>query len=258
MSQYAPQGQYILPAEAIKADEAFSTDQLVSSTKFSTGQIDWRGVESEQVSFAKNYNRETGEVERQYHHRYPKLERTLTIVHLDEDPGLSETYNEGVKRANGEYVTTIVSDDIPHRTMISSLHALLHESGSDFAYSDEYIVDDAGRIIRLFEFPDFCPHACLADWYLLGNSKLWRKKLHEDCGYFSSEYPLTQDYELFARFFMAGAKFIHLPEVQYSLRFHGEDRKTGNHTTEREPKIYEESKIIADSVRSFLNQNTSE
>ena len=39
----------MLPAEAIKADEAFSTDQLVSSTKFSTdefstGQIDWRGV----------------------------------------------------------------------------------------------------------------------------------------------------------------------------------------------------------------------
>ena len=45
VSQYAPQGQYMLPAEAIKADEAFSTDQLGSSTEFSTGHFDLRGVE---------------------------------------------------------------------------------------------------------------------------------------------------------------------------------------------------------------------
>jgi glycosyltransferase involved in cell wall biosynthesis len=212
-----------------------------------------RAIEEEEVSFARYYNTDTGVVERHHHKRYPKEGRALRVVHLDHDPGLSETYNHGVRLAQGEYVTTIVSDDIPHPAMIRRLKDAL-DLGYDFAYSDELIVNDQGRVVRKFVFPDFDPKTCLADWYLCGNSKLWRRSLHDSIGHFSEEFPLTQDYELFARFFMEGAKFIHVPEILYSVRFHDETRKTGNHTTEREPAIFEESKRIAVQVRKFLEQ----
>ncbi len=208
-------------------------------------------VETEQVSFAARYDQETDTVERDRHARYPKQGRTLRVVELQEDPGLSETYNTGAQIAEGAYITTVVSDDIPHPQMISTLaHAL--DDGADFAYSDELIVDDSGRILRQFTFPDFSIKECLADWYLLGNSKLWRRSLHEQHGYFKPEFPLTQDYELFARFALGGARFEHVKKVLYSVRFHGEDRKTGNHTPEREPKIHEESKQVALFVRRKL------
>ncbi|MCB0329639.1 MAG: glycosyltransferase [Bdellovibrionales bacterium] len=208
-------------------------------------------VKNSRVSYASYFNEKTDEVERFYHDRYPKEGRRLEIVTLPSDPGLSETYNEGVRRAEGVYVTTIVSDDIPHPRMISRLAAAL-DADYDFAYSDELLVLDNGRVEREFIFPDFCPQRCLADWYLCGNSKLWRRSLHEKIGYFSTQYPMTQDYELFARFFMEGAKFIHVPEVLYSVRFHDHQRKTGNHTADREPKIFSESKDIAKRVREFL------
>ena len=209
-------------------------------------------VQNEQVSYASNYNEATGEYERTYHDRYPKQGRTLKIINLDHDPGLSETYNMGVRESSGDFVTTIVSDDIPHPKMISSLYQEMMAKDADFVYSDVFLVDDRGQILRQFNFPDYDPQKCLADWYLLGNSKLWRRNLHDKAGWFDPAYPMTQDYELFFRFAAQGAKIVHLPEVLYSVRFHGVDRKTGNHSVEREPKIFSESADIAMRARKWL------
>lgn len=55
--------------------------------------------------------------------------------------------------------------------MISTLAEAI-KGGADFAYSDIQIVNDEGRIIRVFNYPEFSVKRCLADWYLLGSSKL--------------------------------------------------------------------------------------
>ena len=226
-------------------------------------------IEREEVSFASYYDEENKRVERTYHSRFhaagrpvlrdsaensaePARKRSFKFIHLDEDPGLSETYNAAVRASSGEFVTTIVSDDVPHPKMISRLFEVMTKENADFVYSDVFLVDDAGRILREFNFPDYDPNACLADWYLLGNSKLWRRNLHEKAGWFDTAYPMTQDYELFFRFAQEGAKIVHTPEVLYSVRFHGEERKTGNHTAEREPKIFTESAEIALRAREWL------
>lgn len=209
-------------------------------------------VANEKVSFASNYNEETGEVERVYYDRYPKEGRSLKVIHLDSDPGLSETYNAAVKASIGEFVTTIVSDDIAHPNLISTLVPLLQD-GADFAYGDIFIVDDTGRVIRKFAFPSYDPQRCLADWYLMGSAKLWRRKLHDTVGWFSKDYPLTQDYELFFRFAEAGAKFVHVPQVLYSARWHGPRRKDGNHSPDREHKIHTESIEIVKRARKWLD-----
>jgi glycosyltransferase involved in cell wall biosynthesis len=212
-------------------------------------------VDQEQVSFASVYNEETGKVERGYYDRYPKQGRTLKVIHLDEDPGLSETYNIAVRESTGEFVTTIVSDDIAHPNLVSRLLPELLR-GADFAYGDILIVDDAGRVIRKFAFPDYDPKRVLADWYLMGSAKLWRKNLHDRAGWFSHDYPLTQDYEMFFRFAEIGAKFVHVPEVLYSARWHGPERKDGNHAPNRESKIHTESIKVALRARQWLASKT--
>lgn len=205
------------------------------------------------VSFASYYNEETNVVERFYHQRFAPEGRTLRIVELDEDPGLSETYNIGLREAQGEYVTAIVADDIPHPAMFRELANEL-DGGADFAYADQFIVDDTGRILRRFSFPDFTVKRCLQDWYLMGNCRMWRRSLHEQCGWFNPSFPITQDYELIVRFAEAGGRFSHIPRVLYSQRFHGKDRQTGNHSPEREPLIHEESKRIALRARRSLQR----
>ena len=85
----------------------------------------------------------------------------------------------------------------------------------------------------------------------MGNCRLWRRSLHERFGEFSVDYPVCHDYELILRFAMGGAKFVHVPKTLYSLRWHGEDRQTGNHTEERQAKIYVESAEITLRARKW-------
>gem|GEM_PF-4247625 len=57
----------------------------------------------------------------------------------------------------------------------------------------------------------------------------------------------------YCHFAMAGCKFHHVPKVLYSVRHHGGDRKTGQHTDERYKNLLEESKRCAWRARDWLN-----
>jgi len=65
-------------------------------------------------------------------------------------------------------------------------------------------------------------------------------------------YQGANDYDHYLRFAMAGAKFYHLPKVLYSVRHHGDNRKTGQHTEERYANLIQESKHCAWRARSWI------
>ncbi len=190
---------------------------------------------------------------RKAHKRYPS--RKIQVLRNQQNLGATRAYNIGLKAASGEYTTFIPSDDIPHPGMISTFVNTLELSGCDFVYSDMYIVNDEGRILRIFRLPDFSFEDSLAKWYFLGVSKLYRRSLHAKFGFHDEAYRLANDYELYLRFAMGGAKFIHVSQVLYSVRFHGEDRKTGQHSPESEELLYAESAALARKAREFQCRN---
>lgn len=208
-------------------------------------------LESETVSFASRYDLETDTVRRTTHDRYPKEGRSIRIISLPADPGLPETYNIGIRESSGPLVTTIAADDraLPH--MISTMVRSLQDT-FDIAYSDMHLIDDAGHILRSFRLPNFDPQRCLCDWYLMGVSRLWRRNLHEEVGWFSPEYRCAHDYDLFVRFVAHGARVTHVAQVLYELRWHDERRKTGSHAPDVEPLIHQESKQVALTARRLL------
>jgi glycosyltransferase involved in cell wall biosynthesis len=182
---------------------------------------------------------------------YPKG-RDLKIISFDKDIGPTQTYNEGLSRATGEYCTYIAGDDVPHPHMIEELVSTLEATGADFVYSDMNVVDDQGRIIRQMRLPDYDFEVCFARWYHLGVSKLYRTGWHQKVGLMDEKYQSANDYDHYLRFAIAGAIFRHLPRVLYSIRYHGDDRKTGQHTDERYQRLIEESKICAQRAREWI------
>jgi len=184
---------------------------------------------------------------------YP-CDRELKIVSFEEDIGPTRTYNEGLCRASGEWCTYVVGDDIPHPHMIEELVSALESTEADFAYSDMNLVDDNGRIVRQMKAPDYSFEACLARWYHLGVSHLYRTELHCRVGLMDERYQAANDYDHYLRFAMAGARFYHLPKVLYSVRHHGMDRQTGQHTPSRYANLLEESKICARRARGWLEE----
>lgn len=203
-----------------------------------------KAVATEETSYAARYDEQSGTVLRNRHSRYPRHGRTLRVIH-QENLGLSQALNAGTRAASGEFVTFIASDDMLLPSMVSTLLAAIKDTSADFAYADMHIVDDAGRILRRFALPDYSFQASFCDWYLCGICKLYRKRLHDVSGYFDPAC-VSQDHDMYLRFAMDGARFVHVPRVLANVRIHDRDRKVDNHSPEKE------SRQIADSIRLAL------
>lgn len=208
-------------------------------------------VSRELVSFASNFNQETGEIERTSHHRYIQQGRELKILHNKQNMGSTKTYNRGFREATGKYCTYIASDDICHPQMISTMVRELEKGEVDFVYSHCFIINDEGRILRAFHYPEFDFKACFGDWYLLGVSKLYLRSLHERFGYYNEDY-LANDHECYQRFALNGVRFRLIPQVLYSIRYHDRERQIGVHSETNWQKLLKESCGLVVEARKHL------
>ena len=210
-------------------------------------------VDHDRVSFASHYNEDTRRVERACHDRYPKLGRKFVLLENTTNMGLSASLNKGIKKASGQLCTFIASDDVLLPSMLSDLQVTLERHDADFVYADMHIVDDAGRILRRFSLPDYTFENAFCHWYLCGVCKLYRRDLHESVGYYD-EHIKPQDHEMFLRFAMHGARFVHLPKVLANVRIHDGQRRVDNHLPENWTQLYRESAALVCRARRYLRE----
>ncbi|MEF2144711.1 MAG: glycosyltransferase [Desulfovibrionaceae bacterium] len=206
--------------------------------------------EGSEVSYASYYNEAEDVIERVHHPRYPRAGRSLKILHNEKNIGSTPTYNRGFQAATGDYCTYIASDDICHPQMVSTLAAPLDRDEADFVYSDVFVFDDNGRILREFKLPDYDFKASFADWYLCSVSKLYRRSLHETFGWYNNDF-LANDHEFYLRLAMGGARFKHIAKTLYSIRTH-DNREVNVHSSSNWGKLLNESKGLALKARAFL------
>lgn len=207
-------------------------------------------MSKDMVSYAHYYNENAGYVERCEHSRYPINGRKFEVIHLPENRGLSNALNTGFKVATGEYCTFIASDDMLLPSMLSDLVLVLNNNNADFAYADMHVVNDEGRILRRFSLPDYSFEDSFCNWYLLGICKLYRRALHDEVGYYDEKIR-PQDHDMFLRFAMNGAKFVHLPKVLANVRDHDQERQVENHLPANWDELYKQSSELVLKARAF-------
>ena len=205
-------------------------------------------VAGEKVSYAARYDEDADEIIRCEHPRYPAQGRRLVVLHNERNMGSTRTYNRGFQAATGDYCTYIASDDLCHPLMLSTLAAPLDADEADFAYSDMFVFDDQGRILREFQLPDYDFSASFCDWYLCGVSKLYRRALHESFGWYNNDF-LANDHELYLRFALGGVRFRHVRKTLYSVRTHA-NREVNVHSSSSWAKLLEESKSLVRKARA--------
>ncbi|MCK5193192.1 MAG: hypothetical protein KAQ71_05245, partial [Desulfobulbaceae bacterium] len=141
--------------------------------------------------------------------------------------------------------------------MIEEMVDVLEAREADFIYSDMNLVDDNGCIVRQMRPRDYDFKKCFADWFHLGVSKLYRTDMHDKVGLMDESYTAANDYDHYLRFAMVGCRFYHLPRILYSIRWHGPERKKGQHTPSRYEVLLEESKMCAWRAREWLKTITA-
>lgn len=141
-----------------------------------------------------------------------KLQKEYKISYISSpDKGVYDAMNNGVKKANGKYISFLNSDDFYHNSKAIELSVkALEDSNRDFSYADTVGLDSVSNKklhiwrgdIDLLPFGiHFCHQSCLI------TTELFNK-----LGGYDLSYKMSADSDLIIRAFNHDAKFIHVPE----------------------------------------------
>lgn len=121
-------------------------------------------------------------------------------------PGLYAAWNAGLRHATAEFVMNLNSDDRLRDDAIEILARTLRER-PDIAlvYGDSFITAAANESFarnssrgRRFHWPAYS-HKRLLLRCICGPHPLWRRRLHDEVGFFDESFQIAGDYEMWLR-----------------------------------------------------------
>ncbi|MCX6181563.1 MAG: glycosyltransferase family 2 protein [Bacteroidetes bacterium] len=154
-----------------------------------------------------------------------KYEKHISYWVSEKDKGQSEAINKGLKRATGEIVAWLNSDDMyTEGTLWEVANFFSSNPDVDILYGNVWECFPSSReryINKSFDYLKF-----LTGVNLHQPSIFWRRKLHEDVGYLSESLYYTMDYDLWLRLFY-NYRSQKTGKIFSKFRIH-DDAKTSN------------------------------
>lgn len=145
------------------------------------------------------------------------------------DNGQAHALNEGFKRATGEIMYYINSDDL---LLPGAMHYVVDYFNNhpkvDVVYGHRILVDENGGEIGRWVMP---PHDNeVLSWadYLPQETMFWRREIWERAGgCIDTSFKFAVDWDLILRFRAAGARFKRLPRFLAAFRVHPQQKSIG-------------------------------
>ena len=168
-----------------------------------------------------NANKEGDDMEEnlilEYQKKYPN---NIIYKRLEEDPGIYDTWNMGIKMATGDFVTNVNCDDRrPPWAYETQAKLLVSNPDVDLVYNDSYVThepnimwEDVKPDTQRYNYEQFSQEAMLRA-NLPHNNPMWRRSVHEKHGYFNQYYKSAGDWDLWLRCAFGGSKFKKCPDV---------------------------------------------
>lgn len=136
--------------------------------------------------------------------------------------GVSHASNVALGLCEGDFVILLDHDDILETHALFRVAQSVCEDDPDMLYSDEVLVMEDGLRARQFVYrPAFSPE------YLRGHPYIvhlvgFRKTLLREIGGFDERLRISQDYDLILRASEAARTIVHVPDLLYRWRIHGD------------------------------------
>lgn len=156
--------------------------------------------------------------------RYLRRHERIRYIRINYRIGIYDAWNVGAKTAQGEYLTNTNLDDLRRRDSFELQAAVLDNLPFvDVTYQDFYYTfdprlsfEEIARFGYESNLPIVTPHNMM-EFNSPHNAPMWRKRLHEELGYFNTHYRSAGDYDFWLRCLAAGKCFYKLndPHVAY-------------------------------------------
>ncbi len=148
----------------------------------------------------------------------------LQIVPLERNQGFGNALNAGIKRATGQFIMRIDPDDIMLPERIEVQYDLLASGQCDVVGSNaEIFHSDTGRVLGTTNFP--ITHNVIDTKIRAGEHGVLHPTVMARAEFFKSQLYVqahvpAEDYDIFARMLVAGARFANVDRVLMRYRVH--------------------------------------
>lgn len=136
------------------------------------------------------------------------------------DKGQSDAINQGLRRATGDILSYINSDDLYYPGAFARVvREFAARPEVDFVYGDGDVIDEAGNLQWEWLSRPY-NHAVMTSYHFLWNdftnyimqqATFWRRNVLDKIGYFDESFHYALDVEYWIRAGQAGLKLHHIP-----------------------------------------------
>ena len=156
-----------------------------------------------------------------------KYESQIAYWESKPDKGQTEAINKGIKRATGDVIAYLCSDDTYEPGIFKFVVNTFKENPHiDLIYGGCYWIDEESKILRKKIPPKFNRKKLLKDNYIYQPSVFFKKRVFEKFGFFSEELHYGMDYEYWLRI-SNNCRFHFTDKILSNYRLHNHSKSVG-------------------------------
>lgn len=142
------------------------------------------------------------------------LQPSINLIEQS-NKGLAGARNTGIKKANGQYILPLDSDDILHPDICHFIKYLQHHTDTDVLYGDCQLFGDDNRY---FSSIPYSPTQVLLFGNIFTATSFFKKELWEKVDGYDETFKTCEDWEFWCRCIVNQAKFSYIPYTNFEYR----------------------------------------
>jgi glycosyltransferase involved in cell wall biosynthesis len=141
------------------------------------------------------------------------------------DRGQSDAINQGLRRAHGDILAYLNSDDVLLPGAVAAIVAhFRRQPDVDVVYGNAYHIDENDLVLGEYSTAPFDFERLLQSCFICQPAAFWRRRVIDRVGLFDDSLHWAMDYEYWLRLGRAGATFALVPEFLACSRTHAQTK----------------------------------
>ena len=160
-----------------------------------------------------------------------RYRRRLAHVESVRDRGQAHAINLGFRHATGDIMAYLNSDDLLLPGALNCVGRFFAAHPQvDVVYGNRIVINEHDQEVGRWILPPHCAEALIWNNYIPQETLFWRRRIWDKVGgRFDETLHSALDWDLWLRFYRAGARFHHLPRFLGAFRIHPLQKTCARH-----------------------------